>query len=76
MGWLYLPDSKGGLGSPYHQSATRSHPSSENLALAGKVPSGVVWSEQGRTPSACPRHFPSINAAEDAISVLGSGTHC
>ena len=39
-------------------------------------PSGVVWPEQGRTPSACPRLFPSVNAAEDPISVFGSGTHC
>lgn len=64
------------LAHPTKQSATRSRSSSENLALTWKVPSGVVWAEQGRTPSACPRHFPSINAAEDPISVLGSGTHC
>lgn len=32
--------------------------------------------QRGRTPSAYPRHSPSINAAEDPISVLGSGARC
>lgn len=40
-------------------------------------PRPQVWSgQQGRAPSACPRHFPSINAAEAPIRVLGSGTRC
>ena len=62
----------------------QSHSSSETWVLAQKVrppprpgPSPQVWSgQQGRTPSACPRLFPSVNAAEDPISVFGSGTRC